>query len=295
MTGSRHPGSDQAAGPIVLDGVARAGDLRRRLNEDAARLSAGGRPPALAVVAVGDDPSARSYLRGIERAAGAAGVEHRVHRLPAEAGETDVVRLVDELAADPEVHGIALQSPLPPGLDMASVGARIPRVKDVDGANPESAGRLLVGLPAYAPATALAVLDLAHLGPRALPGARAVVVGRSAVVGKPVAVLLLAEHATVTVCHSRTADLAAVTREADVLVVAAGRARFVTGSHVSPGTVVIDVGINAGDGGIVGDVDYDAVAPVAAAITPVPGGVGPLTTTMLMSNTVAAAKASASR
>jgi len=237
----------------VLDGRAMAADLRATLKEDVANLRAHGVTPALAVVVLGDDPAARSYVRGIERACAQTGVLCAVHRLGEEAAEAELTLLLDRL----------------------------------------SAGRLLSGLPSYAPATAAAVMEILRQAAVPLRGSRAVVVGRSVVVGKPVALLLLREDATVTVCHSRTVDLPAVARTADVLVVAIGRAKMVGADWVKPGATVIDVGINAveGGGGIVGDVDYDAVAPVAGAITPVPGGVGPLTNVMLLRNTLDAARA----
>jgi len=274
----------------VLDGRAMAAELREGLKDDVAELRARGVAVVLAVVALGDDPAARSYVRGLERACANAGVVCNVHRMEEDAIEVELAMLLDRLGADPDVHGVIVQTPLPAGIDAARAGARVPVGKDVDGLNPTSAGRLLAGLPSYPPATAAAVLEILHRAGTPLRGARAVVVGRSAVVGKPVALLLLREDATVTVCHSRTVDLPAVAREADVLVVAIGRARMVGAGWVKPGATVIDVGINATEDGLVGDVDYDAVSQVAGAITPVPGGVGPLTNIMLLRNTLDAAR-----
>jgi len=274
----------------VLDGRAMAAELREGLKNDVAELRARGVAVVLAVVALGDDPAARSYVRGLERACANAGVVCNVHRMEEDATEVELAMLLDRLGADPDVHGVIVQTPLPAGIDAARAGARVPVGKDVDGLNPTSAGRLLAGLPSYPPATAAAVLEILHRAGTPLRGARAVVVGRSAVVGKPVALLLLREDATVTVCHSRTVDLPAVAREADVLVVAIGRARMVGAGWVKPGATVIDVGINATEDGLVGDVDYDAVSQVAGAITPVPGGVGPLTNIMLLRNTLDAAR-----
>jgi len=276
----------------VLDGRAMAADLRATLKEDVANLRAHGVTPALAVVVLGDDPAARSYVRGIERACAQIDVLCAVHRLGEEAAEAELTLLLDRLSADADVHGVIVQTPLPAGIDAARVGAHVAVAKDVDGLNPTSAGRLLAGLPSYAPATAAAVMEILRQAAVPLRGARAVVIGRSVVVGKPVALLLLREDATVTVCHSRTVDLPVVARTADVLVVAIGRAKMVGADWVKPGATVIDVGINAieGGGGIVGDVDYDAAAPVAGAITPVPGGVGPLTNVMLLRNTLDAAR-----
>ncbi len=277
----------------VLDGRAMAAELRDGLKGDVAALRARGVAPALAVVVLGDDPAARSYVRGIERACATAEIVCSVHRMEEDAAEVELALLLDRLSADADVHGVIVQTPLPQGIDAARVGVHIAVEKDVDGLNPTSAGRLLVGLPSYPPATAAAVLEILHRAHTPLRGARAVVIGRSAVVGKPVALLLLREDATVTLCHSRTVDLPAVAREADVLVVAIGRAKVVGAAWIKPGATVIDVGINAveGGGGIVGDVDHEAVAPIAGALTPVPGGVGPLTNIMLLRNVAAAARA----
>jgi methylenetetrahydrofolate dehydrogenase (NADP+) / methenyltetrahydrofolate cyclohydrolase len=278
----------------VLDGRAMAAQIREDLKGEVSALRARGVAPALAVVMLGDDPAARAYVRGIERASAAVDMSCAVHRLSADAAHEDLARTLDALSADPAVHGIILQTPLPPQIDALRLGAHIAVRKDVEGINPTSAGHLLLGLPSFPPATAAAVMEILRRAAIPLRGRPAVVIGRSAIVGKPVALLLLREDATVTVCHSRTANLPAVARGADVLVVAIGRARHVGADFVKPGATVIDVGINEVDGGIVGDVDYDAVAPIAGAITPVPGGVGPLTNVMLLRNTVAAAREAAS-
>jgi len=268
-------------------------ELARRLRSAAAgraaRLAKEGRQPRLAVVTASDDGGSAAYVRSIANAAAREGIACDVARTTTAAGITATLA---QLADDPEVHGIILQTPLPEGASLADLATGIPLAKDVDGASPESIGRLAAGLPAFAPATAEAVLTLLdHYGVELL-GRHAVVVGRSVVVGKPAAHLLLDRHATVTICHSRTADLPAITRQADVLVVAAGRAGLIGPGHVSPGTTVIDVGTNATpDGGLAGDVD-PAVAGVAAALTPVPGGVGPVTTALLLSHVVEAAAAS---
>ncbi len=274
----------------IIDGRAIAAELREDLKARVAALRERGVAPHLAVAVLGDDPAARSYVRAIERAAVAVDAVCTVHRLPGTAGADDLGTLLDTLGSDDGVHGIIVQTPLPAGLDIALIGARIRVEKDVDGLNPTSAGRLALGLPSYPPATAAAVMEAVHRAEIGLRGARAVVIGRSAVVGKPVALLLLREDATVTLCHSRTVDLPAVAREADLLVVAIGRARMVSADYVRPGAVVIDVGINDVEGKTVGDVDYDAVAEIAGAITPVPGGIGPLTNVMLLRNTVQAAQ-----
>jgi len=275
----------------IIDGRAIAAELREDLKAQVAALRARGVAPHLAVAVVGDDPAARSYVRAIERAAAAVDAVCTVHRLPGTAGADDLGALLDTLGADSSsVHGIIVQTPLPAGLDIAMIGAHIRVEKDVDGLNPTSAGRLALGLPSYPPATAAAVMEAVHRAEIGLRGARAVVIGRSAVVGKPVALLLLREDATVTLCHSRTVDLPAVAREADLLVVAVGRARMVGADYVRPGAVVIDVGINEVEGKTVGDIDYEPVAEIAGAITPVPGGIGPLTNVMLLRNTIQAAQ-----
>ena len=260
----------------------------------AAELTAAGRPPRLAVVTATADEASAWYVRLLARTAAKAGVGCDVTDLR-EAAVSQVTMVagiraaLTALSGDPAVHGVLLQTPLPGGARLADLAGAIDPAKDVDGANPVSLGRLMTGLPAFAPATAAAVLALLDHHRVALSGRRAVVVGRSAVVGKPVAQLLLARDATVTVCHSRTVDLAAVTSLAEVLVVAAGRAGLIGPSHVALGATVVDVGTNAtADGGLAGDVD-PAVAEVAGALSPVPGGVGPVTTALLLRHVVEAA------
>ncbi|HEY8544453.1 MAG TPA: tetrahydrofolate dehydrogenase/cyclohydrolase catalytic domain-containing protein [Acidimicrobiales bacterium] len=279
------------SGAHRIDGRAIAAAIAAEAQAAVERLRARGTVPTLAVVDPTGDEAAAWYVRSIERAAAKVGVECRVDRLDAP-GADEVTGRLDALSADPAVHGIICQTPLPAGLSLDAVGEHIAPAKDVDGANPTSLGRLAAGLPTFAPATAAAVLEILRREEVPLAGRRAVVVGRSTVVGKPAALLLLAEHATVTVCHSRTADLPAVCAEADVLVLAVGRARMVDKRYVKPGAVVIDVGTNpTDDGSIVGDADADSVAEVAGALTPVPGGVGPVTTNLLVRQTVAAAEA----
>ncbi|CUU56371.1 methylenetetrahydrofolate dehydrogenase (NADP+) / methenyltetrahydrofolate cyclohydrolase [Parafrankia irregularis] len=273
----------------LLDGRSMAADIGRTVVDDVERLVATGITPTLAVVLPTVDEAARSYVRVIERGAAKLGVGCMVHELSGDPDE--LIATVDELATDSSVHGMIVQTPLPGDLTAADVGARIPVGKDVDGMNPLSLGRLALGLPAFAPATAAAVLEILTRAEVPLDGARVCVIGRSSVVGKPAALLLLAENATVTVCHSRTKDLTTVVHEADVVVAAVGRPKMVGSGHVRPGAVVIDVGTNWTDAGLVGDVDADAVAPVAGALTPVPGGVGPVTTMLLLRNTVRAAGA----
>jgi methylenetetrahydrofolate dehydrogenase (NADP+) / methenyltetrahydrofolate cyclohydrolase len=275
----------------LLEGKKSAAAIREETAEAARRLRDAGTVPTLALVLATADESAAWYTRAIGRAGERAGVDVRVERLADDAPAADVAAALRRLSADPAVHGIILQTPLPPGVDGVAVAAEIAPGKDVDGANPVSLGRLAAGRPAFAPATAAAVMRLLDDHGVALAGRRAVVVGRSLVVGKPAALLLLARDATVTVCHSRTQDLAARTAEADVLVAAVGRPRMLGAAHVGPGAVVIDVGTTPDESGsLVGDVDTDAVIGRAGAVTPVPGGVGPVTTALLLRNTVTAAE-----
>ena len=281
-----------------LAGRELAAEIRAATAARAADLTAAGRPPRLAVVTATADEASAWYVRSLARTAAKAGVACDVTDLVPnepdrpESQQATLVGIRDALATlsgDPAVHGILLQTPLPGGARLAELASFIDPAKDVDGANPVSLGRLMTGLPAFAPATAAAVLALLDHYRVALSGRRAVVVGRSAVVGKPVAQLLIGRDATVTVCHSRTADLASVTREAEVLVVAAGRAGLIGPGHVARGAVVIDVGTNATpSGGLAGDVD-PAVAGVAGALSPVPGGVGPVTTAVLLRHVTEAA------
>jgi methylenetetrahydrofolate dehydrogenase (NADP+) / methenyltetrahydrofolate cyclohydrolase len=275
----------------LVDGRAIAAAIAGQTAAAAAGLRAAGTVPGLAVLLPTDDPGAAWYVGSIERAAARAGVSCQVHRLAGPASSAEISGRLAGLSADPAVHGIICQTPLPPGATLAAVGQAIDVAKDVDGANPASLGRLAAGLPgAFPPATAAAVLEILRHEDVALRGRRAVVVGRSVVVGKPAALLLLAGDATVTICHSRTRDLAAVCREAEVLVVAAGRIGLIGPDHVAPGAVVIDVGTNpAPGGGLAGDVDAAAVTGLAGLLTPVPGGVGPVTTAMLIRHTVLAA------
>jgi len=271
-----------------LTGRELATTIRAAAAARAAELTVAGRQPRLAVVTATDDEASAAYVRSIANAAGKEGIACDLLRTTTAAG---VSATLAQLADDPEVHGVMLQTPLPEGALLADLARAIPAGKDVDGASPESLGRVTAGLPAFAPATAEAVLALLDYYQVELRGRHAVVVGRSVVVGKPVAHLLLDRHATVTISHSRTADLAAITRQADVLVVAAGRAGLIGPEHVSPGATVIDVGTNVTDAGqLAGDVD-PAVAGVATALSPVPGGIGPVTTALLLRHVVEAAAA----
>lgn len=273
----------------LIDGRAIATAILDNVTADVAKLRAGGITPTLAMVVPTDDEATAWYVRSIARTAAKADIDLCQIDLH-HATEDELTAKLDALSADPAVHGIICQTPLPEGVTLDEVGEHIAVGKDIDGANPESLGRLASGLPAFAPATAQAVVEILEHDEVPLTGAHVVVVGRSNVVGKPAALLLLAEHATVTICHSRTRDLAARTREGDVLVAAVGRPRMLGVDHVKPSATVIDVGTNpTADGGLVGDVDTAAVEPVARSITPVPGGVGPVTTALLLRNLVAAA------
>jgi methylenetetrahydrofolate dehydrogenase (NADP+)/methenyltetrahydrofolate cyclohydrolase len=277
----------------LLDGKKIAAAIRSDVTARTETLTAQGITPTLAIALPTDDESAAWYVRSLQRAADKVGIRCLVEKPAA----TEIAASLDTLSGTADVHGVMCQTPLPPGLTLAEVGAHIDVAKDVDGANPESLGRLAAGVAdTFAPATAAAVLEILHAEQVPLSGRHAVVVGRSTVVGKPAALLLLAENATVTVCHSRTADLPAVTRGADILVAAVGRPKMLGAEYVSPGTIVIDVGTNpTEDGGLVGDVDADAVADTVEAITPVPGGVGPVTTALLLRNVVVAAERAATR
>ncbi|MEV6970401.1 bifunctional 5,10-methylenetetrahydrofolate dehydrogenase/5,10-methenyltetrahydrofolate cyclohydrolase [Hamadaea sp. NPDC051192] len=271
----------------LIDGKAHAARLGEQVTARAAELRSQGVDPTLAVVVPTDDEATAWYVRSIARTAEKVGVTCRIVTLDRPAGD-DVAGTLAELGADPGVHGLICQTPLPDGVTLDQVGEHIPVAKDVDGANPASLGRLAAGLPAYAPATARAVLELLLAENVPLEGVAATVVGRSTVVGKPAALLLLAQNATVTVAHSRTRDLAAVCRQADVLVAAVGRAHLIGADHIKPGAVVIDVGTNpTADGGLTGDVD--PAVTTAGALTPVPGGVGPVTTMLLLAQTLDAA------
>jgi methylenetetrahydrofolate dehydrogenase (NADP+)/methenyltetrahydrofolate cyclohydrolase len=268
-----------------MDGKALAERVRAEVAGEVAELGHVG----LATVLVGDDPASDVYVRGKHRAAGEAGIESRDVRLPATTTQDELLAVVAEVNADDEVDGLLVQLPLPDGLDEAGVIAAIAPTKDVDGLHPMNGGLLLSGSPTFVGATPLGVMALLAEYDVELHGARAVVVGRSQIVGKPAALLLLAEHATVTICHSRTRDLVAHLREADVVVAAVGIPGLVTAGMVKPGAAVVDVGITRGEDGLKGDVAPD-VADVAGLLTPVPGGVGPMTIAMLLRNAVQAAR-----
>ena len=278
----------------TIDGKAVAAVVRGEVRERAAQLAARGIEPGLATVLVGDDRASQIYVGSKERACGEVGIRSFGHRLPASISQAELLDLVVRLGRDERVHGILVQLPLPAPLEAQPIIEAIPPAKDVDGLHPVSQGRLLAGTAGMRPCTPLGVMRLLDETGVQLRGARAVVVGRSLLVGKPVALLLLERHATVTMCHSRTADLAGEVGRADVLVAATGQAGLVRGDWVRPGAVVIDVGINRGaDGKLTGDVEFAPAAERASYITPVPGGVGPMTVAMLLANTVTAAERAA--
>jgi len=277
---------------LILDGKAVARKVLDQVHAGVARLRATrGVEPKLAVVLVGDDPASQVYVRNKKRSADSVGIVTQDFLYPQGLSQAELLTVLDGINADAGLHGVLLQLPLPKGLDEDAAVARIAPEKDVDGLTPTNLGRLLAGKPSTVPCTPAGCLEvLDHYGAK-LEGAEAVVVGRSRLVGKPLAQLLLARHATVTVCHTRTRDLAFHTRRADILCVAAGRPRMVTGDMVKRGAWVIDVGVNRLETGkLAGDVDFDSASAVAHAVTPVPGGIGPMTIALLMRNTLAAAE-----
>ncbi len=276
----------------IIDGRAIAQRLREEVADGVREFTKEyGRAPGLATVLVGDDPASAVYVGGKQKACAEVGIAGFAHDLNADTPRQELVRLLERLNGDPAVSGILCQLPLPPHLDGTEIANLIDPGKDVDGLTIVNTGRLALGLPGLRPCTPAGVMVLLQQTGVELAGAHAVVVGRSNLFGKPMAQLLLAANATVTTCHSRTRDLPAVCRQADVLVAAVGRPRMVKGDWIKPGAVVIDVGVNRTAGTLVGDVDYEAALGAAAAITPVPGGVGPMTIACLLRNTLAAAAA----
>lgn len=273
----------------ILDGKAISADIREGIKGRVAELARDGVLPCLVVVLVGEDPASQIYVRNKHLACQEVGIKSIVHRLPEETSQADLLALVDQLNRDDSVHGILVQVPLPPQIDEGAVILAIDPRKDVDGFHPINAGRLLTGEECFVPCTPAGILEMIHRTGIKLAGKHAVVVGRSNNVGKPTALLLLREHATVTICHSRTVDLDAVCRSADVLVAAVGRPELVKGAWIKPGSVVIDVGINRVDGRMLGDVEFALAKETAGFITPVPGGVGPMTIALLLENTLKAA------
>ncbi len=284
----------------VLDGKRIAKEIQAEIKQRVeAFVEASGRVPVLAAVLVGDDPASQVYVRNKERACERAGIKSQLHRMPAESTTEEVLRLVCQLNEDPDVSGILVQLPLPSAVDTQVVLDAVSPLKDVDAFHPENVGLISQGRPHFLPCTPHGIVQMLKRYDLHTRGKHVVIVGRSDIVGKPMALMLANRdiglgpdmaNATVTICHSQTADLKAIARQADILVAAIGQPEFITAEMVKPGAVVVDVGINRTDDGLVGDVDYKDVASVASYLTPVPGGVGPLTVTMLLDNTLAAAE-----
>jgi methylenetetrahydrofolate dehydrogenase (NADP+)/methenyltetrahydrofolate cyclohydrolase len=280
----------------ILDGKQLAQQIRSELAEEVVEfIQNNGAVPCLAAVLVGHDPASEVYVRNKRKACEAVGIESQLHRLDTSASSEDLLQLVARLNKDPEVHGILVQLPVPKQIDASRVLVAVSPAKDVDAFHPENVGRLVQGRPRFLPCTPQGVQQLLVRSGVEIAGQHVVILGRSDIVGRPLSIMLSQRgpggDATVTLCHSRSRDLPAVTRQADILIAAIGQPKFVTADMVKPGAVVIDVGINRTDEGVVGDVDFDSVRNVASAITPVPGGVGPLTIAMLLRNTLAAAQA----
>lgn len=277
---------------VIIDGKAVSASLRQELKAEVEALKAGGVTPGLAVVIVGNDDASHKYVRSKKRGCEELGIYSEVHELPEETSQQELIGLVRKLNVDPKIDGILVQLPLPKTIDEKAVIENINPDKDVDAFHETNVGKIMIGNYRFLPCTPAGIMELIASQGIDLRGKECVVIGRSNIVGKPMAMLLLHAHGTVTICHSRTRDLAEVARRADVLVVAIGKAKFVTADMVKPGAVVIDVGMDRDENGkLCGDVDFEAVREVAGYITPVPGGVGPMTITMLLKNTITAAKA----
>ncbi|WP_166239169.1 bifunctional methylenetetrahydrofolate dehydrogenase/methenyltetrahydrofolate cyclohydrolase FolD [Paenibacillus turpanensis] len=280
----------------IIDGKAISEQLKAQVKEEAARLSAQGIQPGLAVVIVGENPASQVYVRNKAKTCEQLGMYSEVHRLPESTTEEELLALIGQLNSNERIHGILVQQPLPSHFDQNKIDDAILPEKDVDAFHPVNVGNLTSGHEGFLPCTPAGVMELLKRTGVELAGKHAVVVGRSNIVGKPMAMLLLREHATVTVCHSRSANMADITRQADILVAAVGKPGLIRKEHVKPGAIVIDVGINRLDTGkLAGDVAFEEVAEVAGAITPVPGGVGPMTIAMLMYNTLESAERAAKR
>ena len=276
---------------LRIDGKAISAALRAEIAAEVAELKKKGITPGLAVILVGEDPASQTYVRNKQKACEEVGFYGEQINLPATTTQEELLAVVEELNARSDIHGILCQLPLPKGLDDSLVIAAIDPKKDVDAFHAENVGHIMIGDQHFLPCTPAGVMELIHRSNITVEGKHCVVIGRSNIVGKPMAMLLLQENGTVTICHSRTKNLAQVCQQADILVAAVGRAKFVTADMVKPGATVIDVGINRDENGkLCGDVDFDAVEPIAGAITPVPGGVGPMTIALLMKNTLTAAK-----
>ena len=275
----------------ILSGKEVSARIKEKLKAEVAALTEKGVTPGLAVVIVGNDPASKVYVGRKEAMCAELGMYSEKYALPEDTAQSELLALIEKLNSDPNIHGILVQLPLPEPLDEKAVIAAIAPQKDVDAFHPVNVGKIMIGDYDFVPCTPAGIMELIAESGVEVEGKNCVVIGRSNIVGKPMSMLLLHKNGTVTICHSRTKNLAEITRNADILVAAVGRAHFVTADMVKPGAVVIDVGMNRlEDGKLVGDVDFDAVEPIAAAITPVPGGVGPMTISMLMRNTLTAAK-----
>ncbi len=275
----------------ILSGTTLAATIRTELKHETEELKKQGLTPGLAVILVGEDPASKVYVRNKTKACDEIGFYHEQYNLPANISESEILDLVDTLNQSDRIHGILIQAPLPKGLDFKNIINHIDPDKDVDAFHPYNVGQIMIGDFDFLPCTPAGVMELIHSSGVSVEGKNCVVVGRSNIVGKPQAMLLLKENGTVTVCHSRTPNLADYTRNADILVSAVGKAEFISGDMIKPGSVVIDVGMNRNrDGKLVGDIDFASAESVAGYITPVPGGVGPMTITMLMKNTLRAAR-----
>lgn len=275
----------------ILSGKEVSARIKEKLKAEVAALTEKGVTPGLAVVIVGNDPASKVYVDRKEAMCAELGMYSEKYALPEDTAQSELLALIEKLNSDPNIHGILVQLPLPEPLDEKAVIAAIAPQKDVDAFHPVNVGKIMIGDYDFVPCTPAGIMELIAESGVEVEGKNCVVIGRSNIVGKPMSMLLLHKNGTVTICHSRTKNLAEITRNADILVAAVGRAHFVTADMVKPGAVVIDVGMNRlEDGKLAGDVDFDAVEPIAAAITPVPGGVGPMTISMLMRNTLTAAK-----
>ncbi len=275
----------------IIDGKALAQKIKENISEEVSELKNKGIIPGLAVILVGDDPASKVYVNNKKKACAQVGIYSEEYLLPADTDEKTLLDLIAKLNADDRINGVLLQAPIPPHLDYRKISETISPMKDVDAFHPYNVGKIMIGDFDFVPCTPAGVVELIKSTGTTIEGKNCVVIGRSNIVGKPQAMLLLKENGTVTVCHSKTKNIASVTRNADILVVAVGKAGFVTGDMIKPGAVVIDVGMNRNfEGKLCGDVDFASAEPVASWITPVPGGVGPMTVTMLLKNTVKAAK-----
>ena len=278
---------------IIIDGKALATEIREKIKEDTARMTSAGIRPGLAVVLVGDDPASKVYVRNKNAACEEAGILSEEYTLPASTSEAELLELIHKLNNKKDIHGILVQAPLPSHINFKTITENILPEKDVDAFHPYNVGKIMIGDFDFLPCTPAGVMELIKKAGVSVSGKNCVVVGRSNIVGKPQSMLLLKENGTVTICHSKTENLADFTKKADILVVAVGRAEMIKGDMIKPGAVVIDVGMNRNsEGKLVGDVDFSTAKDVAGYITPVPGGVGPMTITMLLKNTLKAAELS---